>query len=155
MKRRMLLAFLTLHLVVLPAGGGGVGVVGSVCVRDASDAAAREEEIFPRASWQAVGDPGIRRAQKRDDLAARAARADSGWCTGISTFYNGSRFPNPRESQQLLGVSDSLIGDSMACLKSPCWILKMQVMDILVTQHESVQLRTESGSPNIPMKLFL
>lgn len=68
----MLLAFLTLLLVVLPAGGGGVAVVGSVCVRDASDAAAREEEVFPRASWQGVGDPGIRRTQKRDDLAARA-----------------------------------------------------------------------------------
>lgn len=68
----MLLAVPTLLLVVLPAGGRGVGVVGSVCVRDASDAAAREEELFPRASWQALGDPGIRRTQKRHDLAARA-----------------------------------------------------------------------------------
>lgn len=55
-------------------------------------------------------------------------------------------------------------GTSAAPLRCPippqssdnqCWVLKMQLMDILVTQHESVQLRTESGSPNIPMKLFL
>lgn len=80
-------------------------MLGSVCVRDASDAAAREEEIFPRASWQAVGHPSIRRAQKWDYLAARAVLVGA---PGISAFYNGSRFPNPRESQQLLGVSDSL-----------------------------------------------
>lgn len=35
---------------VIPAGVGDVGVVGSVCVRDSSDAA-EGEEIFPRAPW--------------------------------------------------------------------------------------------------------
>lgn len=80
-------------------------MVGFVCVRDASDAAAREEEIFPRASWQAVGHPGIRRTETWDDLVARAVLVGA---PEISTFYNGSRYPNPRESQQLLGVSDSL-----------------------------------------------
>lgn len=81
-------------------------MVGSVCVRDASDAAAREEEIFPRASWQAVGHPGIRRTETWDDLVARAVLVGA---PEISTFCNGSRYPDPRESQQLLGVPDSLM----------------------------------------------
>ena len=74
---------------------------------------------------------------------------DQKWA--LSRMYNGSRYANPKEPQQQLGVSDFLT----VLWKHECRILKTQLMDLLVTQHESVQLRTESGSPNIPMKLFL
>lgn len=131
---------------MLPAGGGGVGVVGSVCKRCqwCCSRGGDFSKSFLPSSWSS-------RHQENTEMGWLSSQACAGWCTRNQHFYNGSRFPSPRESQQLLGVSDSLTDHC----KSPCWILKRQLMDILMTQHESVQLGTESGSPNIPMKLFL